>query len=79
MKKNRTIIIAEAGVNHNGKLNIAKKLITAAAVSGADYVKFQTFVAENIVRKNQKLFSYQKLYKVNMQKLYSLVEMLFLR
>ena len=48
------------GVNHNGNLNYAKKLIMNAKIAGADYVKFQTFVAENIVRKNQKLFSYQK-------------------
>ena len=53
-------IIAEVGVNHNGNLNYAKKLIMNAKIAGADYVKFQTFVAENIVRKNQKLFSYQK-------------------
>ena len=53
-------IIAEVGVNHNGNLNYAKKLIMNAKIAGADYVKFQTFVAENIVRKNQKLLSYQK-------------------
>lgn len=61
MKKNRTIIIAEAGVNHNGKLNIAKKLITAAAVSGADYVKFQTFETENMTKPKTKLAQYQKM------------------
>lgn len=42
----RTIIIAEAGVNHNGDLNMAKELIDAAATAGADYCKFQTFVPE---------------------------------
>ncbi len=41
-----TLIIAEAGVNHNGDLNLAKELIAAAAMAGADYVKFQTFKAE---------------------------------
>ena len=44
-------IIAEAGVNHNGSIKLAKELITAAADSGADAVKFQTFKAENLVSK----------------------------
>ena len=47
----RTSIIAEAGVNHNGKLALAYKLALAAKQAGADYVKFQTFKAENIVSK----------------------------
>ena len=38
---NKTIIIAEAGVNHNGDIRIAKQLVDAAAMAGADYVKFQ--------------------------------------
>jgi N,N'-diacetyllegionaminate synthase len=42
-----TLIIAEAGVNHNGDINIAKKLIDVASEAGVDYVKFQTFNAEN--------------------------------
>ena len=41
-----TIIIAEAGVNHNGSVDLAKRLIDVAADAGADYVKFQTFKAE---------------------------------
>jgi sialic acid synthase SpsE len=40
-KKNKTIIIAEAGVNHNGNMNLAYKLIDIAAESKADYIKFQ--------------------------------------
>ena len=44
MKK--VLIIAEAGVNHNGSLEIAKKLVDKAKESGADIVKFQTFKAE---------------------------------
>ncbi len=44
----RTIIIAEAGVNHNGNIDIAKKLIDVAAEAGVDYVKFQTFKDEKI-------------------------------
>ena len=45
----KTLIIAEAGVNHNGDLEKAIALIDAAAYAGADYVKFQTFKAEKIV------------------------------
>ena len=42
----KTLIIAEAGVNHNGDLGLAIDLINAAADAGADYVKFQTFKSE---------------------------------
>jgi len=55
----KTLIIAEAGVNHNGNINLAKKLIDAAASAGADYVKFQTFKAENLVQKDAKKAAYQ--------------------
>ena len=44
--RKRIIIIAEAGVNHNGKMHIAKKMIKAAAKSGVDFVKFQVFSSE---------------------------------
>lgn len=57
MKK--VIIIAEAGVNHNGDFNRAIQLIDAAAEAGADYVKFQTFKAENIVNPKAKKAQYQ--------------------
>ena len=49
---NRVFIIAEAGVNHNGDIETAKRLVDVAAVAGADAVKFQTFKAENLVCKN---------------------------
>jgi N,N'-diacetyllegionaminate synthase len=55
----RTLIIAEAGVNHNGDIDLAKKLIDAASDAGADYVKFQTFKAENLVQKIAKKADYQ--------------------
>ncbi len=60
MKKNKTIIIAEIGVNHNGDINLAKKLIDVAKKSGADFVKFQTFKTENLVCKNTKATQYQR-------------------
>lgn len=55
----KTLIIAEAGVNHNGSLDLAKKLIDVAAESGADIVKFQTFKAEKLVSKTAKQADYQ--------------------
>ena len=57
---NKTIIIAEAGVNHNGEIKIAKKLIDIASEAGVDYVKFQTFKADNLVSKTVKKADYQK-------------------
>jgi len=56
---NRTLIIAEAGVNHNGDLNLAKQLVDAAAVAGADWVKFQTFNADHLVTRMAKKADYQ--------------------
>jgi N,N'-diacetyllegionaminate synthase len=53
-------IIAEAGVNHNGSIHLAKKLIDVAVKSGADAVKFQTFKAERLVSKNTQKAGYQK-------------------
>ena len=58
--RNKVIIIAEAGVNHNGKLSLAKKLIKEASRAGADYVKFQTYTLENMIIKNTKPAAYQK-------------------
>ncbi len=53
-------IIAEAGVNHNGSIDLAKKLIDVASDAGADAVKFQTFKAEKLVSKNAQKAEYQK-------------------
>lgn len=55
----QTLIIAEAGVNHNGEIELAKKLIEGAAMAGADLVKFQTFSAEKIVTRNAPKAGYQ--------------------
>lgn len=59
-KMNKTIIIAEAGVNHNGSMELAKRLVDVAADAGADYVKFQTFKSEGLVSTKAKLADYQK-------------------
>lgn len=56
----RVFIIAEAGVNHNGSVELAKNLIDVAVEAGADAVKFQTFKAEKLVSKNAKKAEYQK-------------------
>jgi len=53
------LIIAEAGVNHNGSIQLAKQLIDVAANSGVDIVKFQTFKTENLVSKDAKMAEYQ--------------------
>jgi N,N'-diacetyllegionaminate synthase len=60
MNRNKVLIIAEAGVNHNGDLEIAKKLIESAAQAGADFVKFQTFKADKLVSKSAKKAEYQQ-------------------
>ena len=57
----KTNIIAEAGVNHNGDINIAKSLVKYASVAGADYIKFQTFEASKLVSSSAKKTIYQKL------------------
>lgn len=53
-------IIAEAGVNHNGSLKLARKMVLAAAEAGADYIKFQTFQPEKLVSKFAQKADYQK-------------------
>jgi N,N'-diacetyllegionaminate synthase len=56
----KVFIIAEAGVNHNGSLELAKKLINVAVEAGADAVKFQTFKADKLVSKRAQKADYQK-------------------
>jgi len=53
-------IIAEAGVNHNGSFDLAKKMVDVAKDAGADCIKFQTFVAENLATKKANKADYQK-------------------
>lgn len=56
---NHVIVIAEAGVNHNGSYELACQLVDAAKEAGADYIKFQTFHSENLVSKTAKKADYQ--------------------
>lgn len=56
----RTLIIAEAGVNHNGSLDMAKKLVDIAKDCGADIVKFQTAKLDSLVSKNARMADYQR-------------------
>lgn len=57
--REKVLIIAEAGVNHNGSLENAKRLIEVAAEAGADIVKFQTGLLDNLVSKSAKMAEYQ--------------------
>jgi N,N'-diacetyllegionaminate synthase len=58
--RNHTIIIAEAGVNHNGSIEMAKQLVLKAKEAGVDYIKFQTFKASKLVTKAAKQAEYQQ-------------------
>lgn len=60
IRSNRIFIIAEAGVNHNGSIELAKQLIDTAALAGTDAVKFQTFIAEEVASINAPKAEYQK-------------------
>ena len=60
MIKNKTLIIAEAGINHNGKIHLAKKMIHEAKNAGADIIKFQTFLTDKLVTQKAKKAIYQK-------------------
>lgn len=60
LNQKRTFIIAEIGVNHNGDINLAKKMIKSASECGVDAVKFQTYVSEELVLKNAEKADYQK-------------------
>ena len=70
---NKTKIIAEIGVNHNGKISNARKLIEVAKKSGANAVKFQTFITEKLINKNEELMPYQK---INLKKKINQFQML---
>ena len=57
--KDNLKIIAEVGVNHNGSIKLAKKLVDVAKKAGADFVKFQLYKTENLVQRKTKNLKYQ--------------------
>ena len=59
MNYDKCLIIAEAGVNHNGRLDLALQLCDAAKKAGADVVKFQTWKTENLLTRNVEQADYQ--------------------
>ena len=73
---NKTIIIAEAGVNHNGNIETAKRLIDVASDAGVDYVKFQTFKANKIVTRQAKRADYQNKNTENLDTQYEMLKKL---
>ncbi len=72
--KNKVYIIAEIGVNHNGSISLAKKMILAAKKSGADAVKFQNFTANSLTTKNAKKAPYQLRNTKNSQSQYRMLK-----
>ena len=74
--KSKTIIIAEAGVNHNGAIDQAKEMIEVASDAGADFIKFQTFKAEKLVTKYAKKADYQNKTTKNNESQFSMLKKL---
>jgi N-acetylneuraminate synthase len=77
--KNNTCVIAEIGVNHNGKLSLAKKLVKVAKSCGADVVKFQNFAADELVTKVAKKAEYQKINTKNNNTQFNMLKKLELK
>ena len=75
-KNNKILVIAEAGVNHNGSLERAKKLVDIASYAGANIIKFQTFKTEEIVNTNSPLANYQKKTTKNKNSQFELIKKL---
>lgn len=74
--RSRIFIIAEAGVNHNGDINLAKQLIDVAAEAGVDAVKFQTFRTDELVKKDAQKAEYQKVYTDQSESQYEMLKKL---
>ncbi|MCB7480626.1 N-acetylneuraminate synthase [Christiangramia sediminis] len=74
--KNQVLIIAEAGVNHNGNLETAKELVDKASIAGADFVKFQTFKASGLVTKSAERAAYQNYNTENSDSQYEMLKKL---
>jgi len=79
LKKPITLIIAEAGINHNGNINTAKKLINVAVDAGADFVKFQSFSAETLMTANAEKAEYQRNLTNNSESQFEMIEKLELK
>ena len=76
IKNSSILIIAEAGVNHNGSIDMAKKMIDVASSCGADFVKFQTFKADSLLTKYAKKADYQKRLTANNESHYEMIKKL---
>lgn len=72
----KTLIIAEAGVNHNGDLEMARRMVEVAADSGADFVKFQTFKADRLVTRQAVKAEYQRKLTANDESQYDMIRRL---
>ncbi len=72
--KSPIFLIAEAGVNHNGQLSIAKKLIDIAYKVKVDAIKFQTFITENLILKNVAKVEYQKVSKKDNENFFNMIK-----
>src|SRR5690554_3980656 len=72
----KVYIIAEAGVNHNGSISLAKKLIDKASEAGVDAIKFQSFKADKLVTKNAQKAEYQKEATGNTDSQYDMIKKL---
>lgn len=76
MIKNKIFIIAEAGVNHNGNINLAYKMVDEAKKAGVDCIKFQTFKTEKIITKDAKKAEYQEKNTENKETQYEMLKKL---
>jgi N,N'-diacetyllegionaminate synthase len=74
MSYQKTLIIAEAGVNHNGSIDTAKKMIDMAAIASVDIIKFQTFTADSIVLKGVEKADYQKKMTITNESQYEMIK-----
>jgi len=72
----RCLVIAEAGVNHNGDIELAKHLVDEAYAAGANYIKFQTFKAENLVTEKARKAEYQERQTGSEESQYSMLKRL---
>ena len=77
-KNKEPFIIAEAGINHNGDIELAKRMILCAKKSGVDAIKFQTFKTEEFIKDKSEMYTYQSQGKKVIKSLYHLTSLLLL-